>query len=128
MKLNIDCVRDILLAVESKDFGHQLTLDSLHTQIPQYTLDEVEYACLKLDEANMLDVTYINTIGRTTPAVARINELTYQGHEFLNDIRAEDNWQKLSSALKQGGSASLKAIANVALELGTSALKSKLGL
>lgn len=128
MKLNIDCVRDILLVVEANEFGNQLTLDSLHAQIPQYTLDEVEYACLKLDEAGMLDVMSINTLGRTSPAVARINELTYEGHEFLDNIRAEDSWQKLSRAVKQGGSASLKAIATVALELGTSALKARLGL
>lgn len=128
MKLNLDCVRDILLTVEANDFGNQLTLNSLHNRIPQYALNEIEYACLKLNEADMIDIQTVNVSRKSVPSVARINELTFYGHEFLDNIRSDEGWKKVSSVSKQFGSASLKVIANIAAELATSTLKSMLGI
>ncbi|MED9966539.1 MAG: DUF2513 domain-containing protein [Blautia sp.] len=128
MKLDINCVRDVLLAVEDNDYNNSLSLSSLHDKLPNYSLDELEYTCLKLSEGGFLHVLTAGALGKNYAVVSRINDLTFQGHEFLDNIRNEDNWNKLSTAIKQGGAASLRAIASVALDLGTSALKSKLGL
>ena len=41
MKLDINCVRDVLLAVEDNDYNNSLSLSSLHDKLPNYSLDEL---------------------------------------------------------------------------------------
>lgn len=50
MRLDIDCVRDVLMAVEQKGFGQSYTISNLHDLL-DYSSDQIEYTCLKLSEA-----------------------------------------------------------------------------
>ena len=47
MRLDIDCVRDVLMAVEQKGFGQSYTISNLHDLL-DYSSDQIEYTCLKL--------------------------------------------------------------------------------
>ena len=82
MRLDIDCVRDVLMAVEQKGFGQSYTISNLHDLL-DYSSDQIEYTCLKLSEAGYLDITTVQMTQKTTPGIYSVNELTFQGHEFL---------------------------------------------
>lgn len=126
MKLDINCVRDVLIELESFPIGCY-NLMAFHKSIEKHGKDCVLYTLIKLSEAG-----YINSVyGRTSdgrPHIDSVYDISFSGHEFLADIKPQSNWDKLSAAFKQGGGASLKVAANVAIDLGTEALKFKLGL
>lgn len=42
MRLDIDCVRDVLMAVEQKGFGQSYTISNLHDLL-DYSSDQIEY-------------------------------------------------------------------------------------
>lgn len=95
MYLNPDCCRDILLFAEAKPLGKSITIKKLSLQLPAYSDEELYYACLKLHEAGFLDVSLVGTIhGSLLPRINTINELTYAGHEFLENIRLPTTWEK----------------------------------
>lgn len=126
MKLDIDCVRDILIELESFPIGYY-TISSFQKSIGIYGTERVLYTLVKLTEAGYINAKYNRTLdGR--PHIEAVFDITFSGHEFLSDIKPKNNWEKISSAIKQGGGASLKVAANVAIDLGTEILKSKLGL
>lgn len=45
MTLNQDCLRDVLLQVEAAGLSDYISEETLHTRLPQYTEDEICYAC-----------------------------------------------------------------------------------
>lgn len=128
MKLDIECIRDILLTIESQPDFVEMPSHDFSALLPQYSHKQVVYTCLKLYEGGYINLFLFTFPGGSSPTVRCIGDLTFQGHEFLADIKPKSNWEKLSNALKSGGSTSLKTIANVAIDLGTEVLKSKLGL
>ena len=42
MKLNPDCIRDILIVVESMEYGTAYTLPRLSDQLPNYSTEELK--------------------------------------------------------------------------------------
>ena len=43
MKLNMDCIRDILIAVESLNYGDVYTIPKLHDNLPNYSEETLDY-------------------------------------------------------------------------------------
>jgi hypothetical protein len=128
MKLDIECVRDILLTIEAQTDFVQISTHNFASLLPQYSLNQIIYACWRLYEGGYINLFLFYPPNQSTPIIRCIGDLTFQGHEFLADIKPKSNWEKLSGAFKQSGSASFKAVANVAIDVGTEVLKSKLGL
>ena len=125
MKLNPDCVRDVLLAIENADFGEHISPATLHRSLPQYTEDEIEYTCLILSDGDFLQVMTIQLPGQEMPGVKSIIRLTFQGHEFIAKIRDPERWPKLKkavSAVRDYSLSALDAIANGATSAGINAL------
>lgn len=56
MKLDADCVRDVLLVAETCPFNSSLYFRDLKTALPNYADDDIAYTCLKLKEAGLLSV------------------------------------------------------------------------
>ncbi|WP_369282599.1 DUF2513 domain-containing protein [Oscillibacter sp. GMB15532] len=127
MKLDHECVRDVLLAVETCAYGEELRIDTLNIKLPQYSGEELNYTCLKLIEGGLLDAKSTRFYGEPMPEI-RINCLTYQGHEFLDIIRENQNWAKPKDVVKKAGISSLKALVEIAQDVAqaanTSALQS----
>ena len=78
MRLSPDCVRDILLVVEECEFNRPYTLDRLAEKLPAYSRDMLWYTCLKLGEANFLNLETTHEMGSFHLSVYRILDLTYQ--------------------------------------------------
>lgn len=115
MKLNLDCIRAVMLAVENKPLGETLSIRELEacTHFPE---DDVIYTCLKLEEAGFLDLLTVPIRG-PLPGIKSVGELSYAGHEFLNSIRSDDIWAKTKKHAKDLGSFSLPFVQSIALKL-----------
>lgn len=126
MVLDADCVRDVLLAVESCEFGERITLNTLRKKIPNYGEEQLWYTCLKLEEGGYLDLTTITMMRMPMPGIKQINGLTYQGHEFLNSIRENKNWTKTKDIAKKAGAFSLKMLGEIAQNVASAAVTAAL--
>lgn len=126
MKLNTDCIRDILIAIESIDYDDEWVIDDLMKRLPNYSESELQYHCLQLIEAGFLDASTVQ-FARSPLQVCRIKDLTYYGHQFLADIRSDTNWNKTKEIAKYVGSESLHTIKDIAVGIITSAIQNKLG-
>ncbi len=126
MKLDIDCVRDVLLEFETFPFGCY-TAFSFEKSISNYGVDNVEYTLAKLKEAGYINAeTLMRPDGH--PEFLGIYDITYAGHNFLSTIREPSVWEKLKGAVLNGGTASVKVVGDIALELAKLAVSKKLGL
>lgn len=126
MVLNPDCVRDVLLCVESCGFGERMNLTRLHEKLPDYTEEDLWYTCIKLEEGGYLDLMTAKYLRMPMPSIKQINDLTYSGHEFLNTIREDSNWGKVKGIAKKAGVFSLKTLGEIAQEVAKAAVTSAL--
>ena len=110
MKLNPDCVRDVLLYLE-ENLGYTDHIGALqHKEIQictipdyfstTYSKEDVNYSIEKLYEAHFLSLINIASDRDGYIVNAYVNDITYVGHEFLNNIRPKNVWD----ATKEGAS------------------------
>lgn len=113
MKLNVDCIRDILLTVESvTNFSTPM---EYHTELLNYNLlekysnEDIQYHIKQCDLSGLLTKVHWYLDGSCT-----IIDLSPEGHKFLSDIRSDNNWNKTKSIAKDIGSFSLNTIKEIA--------------
>ena len=156
MELNVDCIRDILIIVESIGYEECLSFNDFYNKInqskeknnPQYKKDELQYHCLKLYEAGYLDLVlnrqltepiedsfkfktdleYRKNVLCEPDKVSYIKDLTYNGHKFLSNIRENNNWNKTKKIAKSVGSYSLDVLGQIASSVITSLIQANIGL
>ena len=126
MKLDIECVRDVLLELEALPVDCH-TVNDFPDSIAKHGVDNVEYTLAKLKEAD-----YINADIRLFPNgqydFYGIYCMTFRGHEYLASVKQPDVWEKLKHATTTGGSAGIKLLGDIAVDLGKAMLSKKLGL
>lgn len=110
MKLNSDCVRDVLLTVEEASLGEYISPGTLHKSLPKYEEDEIGYTCLILADGGFMDVTTMLLPGQEMPYVKSVVRLTYQGHELIAKIRDKERWGGIKKALPAIRNYSIDAI------------------
>lgn len=122
MKLNIECVRDVLLEFEAFPMG-VYSVSSFKNSIEKYGEENVTYSLFKLYEAKYINASKDSGMTQDgQPHINAIYDITFQGHEFLANIKPKSNWDKLSGVFKQAGSVSFQVASNVATELATNAI------
>lgn len=131
MKLDFDCVRDILITLEQQDDFVQMIPQDLAALLPKYSQKQIVYTCWRLHEGNYIhlfpsDLPYSSSDSNTE--IRLIGDLTFKGHEFLATIKTQNNYKRIAEALKKIGGASLEAIAPAAASLTLETLKKSLGL
>ncbi len=105
MKLDFDCIRDVLLTVEGKTeiterFAYSgIKLNNVISALPQYSPQDVFYTALKLEEAKLITVHREIEI-RRAPNDFVITDITYEGHQYLNSVRDNGVWDKVKSSAK----------------------------
>lgn len=118
MKLNPECVRDILLSVEAGTGKVPISANQIISNNNSYARDEVLY---HISQCNMNGYFYgymENVLGEIT-----IEDLSPKGHDLLQKIREPQQWEKIKKALlKVGGSITLGIIENIAANLITASL------
>ena len=127
MKLNPDCIRDVLLYLEEN-----LTVDyttrtfskirvenmiepflMLHTS---YEANEVLYSIYNLQQIGYIDGRFPNA-GNQKMMVCEIENITWNGHQFLNTIRSQPIWEATKSGAAKLGITSLHALSTIAMQV-----------
>lgn len=125
LKLNPDCIRDILLTVEENTgYGTFMNYDAdtSYEYLEAYSHDEVMYHIRQCEFSNLIiKVSYFIGGG------CLIHDLSPMGHEFLANIRSETNWNKTKDIAKNVGSYSLDALTKIATSVIANMINSQLG-
>ena len=106
MTLNQDCIRDVLLQIEAAGLTDFITEETLHAKLPNYTEDEICYACYMLGDAG-----YLRHAG------VQVHGMTYKGHGFLDQIRDATVWDKVKKRAKALGAVALTALSDIAKDV-----------
>lgn len=128
MKLNSDCIRDILLTVEEEcDYSHVMDYDrdvNVTTRLQKYTHDELIYHIKQCEYANLtLNTTYYDGGKHII-----IRDLSPNGHQFLADIREDNVWNGVKDVAKKVGSTSLSALIQISSNVITQIIKNQFKL
>lgn len=127
MKLNPDCIRDILLVVEEiPDINHRWRFDeeTIPELFPNYSFDEVMYHIRQCQLNNFFFQATINITG--TSCV--VSDLSPEGHEFLANIRNDSFYNKVKSIGAELGVQSLNDLTQIALSAASLIIKSHFNL
>lgn len=125
MKLDHDCVRDLLLTIEEKSTLTDVLTDGdlfSSERLEKYDEDELYYTLLKVNEAGFLNA---NVMILPDYKSAVVQSLTYEGHSFLDNIRDNKVWEKTKE--KIGSSATSVSISIIGQVAG-SVIKGMMGL
>ncbi|ALS03067.1 hypothetical protein ATZ33_17285 [Enterococcus silesiacus] len=112
MRLNPDCIRDILLTVEEIcDPNHLFDYrsDSDNEHIKNYDENTLYYHFRQADLSGLLYKAGYDMAGNFYAY-----DLTPTGHQFINDIRSDNNWKTTKSIASKAGSYSLDALKSIA--------------
>lgn len=129
MKLNPDCIRDILFFLEdhltlSANLNFEpITYMALYEQLG-FSKGELVNTLIVLDEAEFIRIrTDYSSEGLDFLDVYRI---TYGGYQFLETIRPEPVWKKTKSIFSAIGSFSIDLISQIATNILTELINGQL--
>ncbi len=124
MKLNQDCIRDLLLYLEDNlSYKNDININSL--KLNNYTEEELVYTTERLMEANFLSC--LTAKGFDIPVIIARN-ITYNGHEFLDNIRDDKVWKETKSIASTVASTSIQIISNIAAQVIANIVSKQIGL
>lgn len=127
MKLNPDCVRDILLSVEDTcDYNRTMHYhqNTDVQRLQKYSHDEIVYHIRQCKLSGLiLGVQFYDSGADVT-----ISDLTPAGHKFLANVRKDTIWNNTKSIASQVGSKSLDALIQIASNVITELIKAQFGL
>lgn len=95
MRLNPDCIRDVLLFVEEHtDLRKHVTIsrDNAEILIPGYSSDEIMYHVEQCNLSGFFQRATHDILGNIS-----ISYLSPKGHEFLDNIRPVPVWNRVKS-------------------------------
>ena len=123
MRLNPDCIRDILLQVEESNtftiiFSDEDPLHGLD-YLKRYSLEKIKYHIKQCEYMNFISCK--NFLGYVI-----IYDLFPEGHTFLADIRHDTVWNNTKSIAKSLGVSSLRALKDVSVSVISEIIKSKI--
>lgn len=134
MKLDHNCVRDVLLLLESvpnytvnpdgEVENNGIWFEYICDRLPRYPQETIYYTLSKLSEGgyvNMATQWNENALGDCC-----VNDITYRGHEFLETIRPETVWEKTTAAAAKVGSFGLRMLEKVAESIAAAYFKDAL--
>lgn len=117
MRLNPDLVRDILLTAEetidpnrTMMFGERC--ECKYERLEKYSAAEISY---HINQCYLSG--FITKVNYLSYGLGMVEDLSPEGHSFLADIRADNNWNKTKSIAKNVGSCSLDAIKQIAADV-----------
>ena len=121
MKLNPDCIRDTLLCLESNltinssiNTMSSIRLAKLYELMSsqyndKYTHDDIWYSVYLLQQTGYIEADIANA-GTYTMTKCYIQNITWNGHQFLNTIRPHTIWEAVKTKAMEIGGMSIKAL------------------
>lgn len=131
MKLNPECIRDIMFYLEENlTMNSDLEINEISVfDLPEklnYSIEEIANTLLVLDDANFI-VCYRNN-GDDAIVALDIYRITYTGYQFLESIRPDSVWKKVQTISGNIGSFSLNVISQIATSVLTQMINVQLNL
>lgn len=129
MKLNHNCVRDVLLFLEAEPYVITnsdgdvefvgVWFHSICDKLPHYPQEVIYYTLSKLAEGGYLDMSTQWASGSLNACC--VNYITYSGHEFLEKIKPDTVWERTTKIAGVIGNFGLQMLSTIA-ESATNAL------
>lgn len=120
LKLNQDCVRNLLLTIEENlSYPGRLTLQELKDspRLKDFSEKDIIYTMDTLADAGHIELTF-PSLGKN---VAR---MTFNGHSLLDNVRDDKIWAETKNAAAKVAGASFAVLSDIAAEF----IKKKVGL
>ena len=117
MKLDHDVVRNLLLKIESEADETGLSTNAQKQLAIDLEISEslLGYTINRVNEANLITGKALfasNSFYSFSPI-----QLTFKGHEYLDNIRAPKVWKQSKSVAEKIGSVSLNVMSNIASDI-----------
>ena len=126
MTLNYDCIRDVLLYLEDTleytdnpvAMTHKrLTINNVANALSSYSKEDVQYTIEKLYEARYIRIVDVSTDSQRYMINGYIDDITWEGYNFLNNIREKSIWEATKEGAKKVGAMSISAICMISFEI-----------
>lgn len=117
-KLNIDCIRDILLTIQDLDFGSKVDCENIqnYNRLKKYSNDEFAYHVIKLEKEQFIDAHVVRGDNFVMPLY--LFDLSWNGHDFLKALGNDTVYQKTKSKVASvAGTVSFDVIKLVAIQI-----------
>ena len=126
MKLNPDCIRDILLYIEEKtDLRHMVSImpNSIPDSLSAYDPNEVMYHIKQCELSGLFG----EKVSWYVSGGCMVRYLSPAGHQFLSDIRSDNAWNKTKQIAGNIGVNSIDTLKQIATGVITAFIQSQLG-
>lgn len=128
MRLNVDCVRDVLIQLEKAEFNTTTYVFDLAKTLSSYAEEDIIYTCLKLYEAGFIIAEVYDINGFGLPEIKYISDITYEGHQFLADIHSDTIWNGAKNVAMKVGINSLNGFSQIVASIVTMLIKNHFNL
>ena len=122
MKLDADCIRNILLFLESQNHivtnqdgeieNNGVWLSSICEALPKYRQEDVYYTLARLDDGGYISLSA--SWAGDCLNMCCVNYITYSGHELIEKFRPDSVWKTTSKLAAKVGCFSLRFLATIA--------------
>ena len=125
MKLDHECIRDLLLYLENNlNYGGQININNL--KIESYNKETLMYTADKLIEAEYLNAKICWNY--TEPHIIMVESISFKGHQFLDNIRDDSVWKDTKNVLSKFKSTSINFVADVSSQIIANLISKQLGI
>ncbi len=123
MQIDNDCIRNILFTIEEHStYSSACCMREALQKYPKletYDVEKINYHLRYLEMKGL--------IFKPEPNFIFDYDLTPSGHEFISNIRDNNNWNKIKGISSSIGFASLKVVSAIAEGVATAAINQQLG-
>ena len=127
MKLKPDCVRDTLLYLEEQltincknNTFKSITLEELTEKMiekyPKYNEEDIWYTVYNLKEVRFIEGK-INDASNHRMMFCDIENITWNGHQFLATVRPDTIWEATKAKAKQIGGMSVQGLSMISMSI-----------
>lgn len=129
MKLNPDCIRDTLLYLED-NLGYtdsQTSMEHIEISIAyatteisrtcSYSEEDVQYSIEKLLEIDFIRAKAVSHDKSGYIVSGKIDDITWSGHNFLNNIRPNSIWDATKAGASKLGLMSVHALSSISTKI-----------
>nr|DAU01504.1 MAG TPA: MarR family protein [Caudoviricetes sp.] len=123
MKLNPDCIRDILFVVENNaTYSNDVSEETMFKELgSKYPREEILYHVRQCEHSGLF-LKVVHYFGGFS-----IQDLSPYGHQFINDIRQDNNWNRTKDIAKNVGSFSLDVLKDISSQVIATLISNQLG-
>ncbi len=94
MKLNPNCIRDILMTIEELDYDIDFNYDcdnNIYPRLQKYRHEEIVYHVFQCNSSGL----FTTMVAPDNGAAIDVNGLSPLGHQFITSIRNDKKWKKV---------------------------------